>query len=210
MSIRKVVAGLLITAGIAIMAVPFFWRTTGEKQTEQLITEFEQTLEVEQNEETDVEEEQTSISKEDKAILKESNVIGIIEIPDIGIRYPVMEGTAASVLNAGIGHISETAGIGEVGNCVLCGHNGSRYGTFFTPLNQIETGDEVTIIDKNGQTHIYEVTETAVVDPYDNSIKAQGEEKELTLFTCSQKGTMRFVVKCRYKEAVTDGSYSEE
>ena len=29
------VAGLLITAGIAIMAVPFFWRATGEKQTEQ-------------------------------------------------------------------------------------------------------------------------------------------------------------------------------
>ena len=34
MSIRKVVVGLLITAGIAIMAVPFFWRATGEKQTE--------------------------------------------------------------------------------------------------------------------------------------------------------------------------------
>lgn len=45
MSIRKVVVGLLITAGIAIMAVPFFWRATGEKQTEQLISEFEQTLE---------------------------------------------------------------------------------------------------------------------------------------------------------------------
>ena len=65
MSIRKVVAGLLITAGIAIMAVPFFWRTTGEKQTEQLISEFEQTLEDDYDEETDVEEEQTSISKED-------------------------------------------------------------------------------------------------------------------------------------------------
>ena len=45
MSIRKVVAGLLITAGIAIMAVPFFWCTTGERNTNQLINEFEQTLE---------------------------------------------------------------------------------------------------------------------------------------------------------------------
>lgn len=203
-SIRKVIAGLLIVSGIAIMAVQFFWRTTGERKTEQLISEFEQTLEVEHNEETDVEEEQASISEEDEAILAEGGIIGIIEIPKLSIRYPVMEGTTASVLNAGIGHISETAGIGEVGNCVLCGHNGSRYGTFFTPLNQIETGDEVTIIDKNGQTHIYEVTETAVVDPYDNSIKVQGEKKEVTLITCSQKGTMRFVVKCRYKEAVTD------
>ena len=37
-----------------------------------------------------------------------------------------MEGTTSKVLNAGIGHIEETAGIGESGNCVLCGHNGSR------------------------------------------------------------------------------------
>ena len=123
MNIRKVVAGLLIAAGIAIMAVPFFWRTTGERNTKQLINEFEQTLE----------EEQTTISKEEEAILKEGSVIGIIEIPSIDIRYPVMEGTGSDILNAGIGHISETAGIGEVGNCVLCGHNGSRYGTFFTP-----------------------------------------------------------------------------
>ena len=204
MSIRKVVAGLLITAGIAIMAVPFFWRTTGEKQTEQLISEFERTLEDDQDEKKDVEEEQTPISKEDEAILEEGNVIGIIEIPSIDIRYPVMEGTGSAVLNAGIGHIPETAGIGESGNCVLCGHNGSRYGTFFTPLNQISIGDVVTIIDKKGQAHIYEVTETEVVNPYDNSIKTQGEGKELTLFTCSQKGTMRFVVKCRYKEAADE------
>lgn len=120
------------------------------------------------------------------------------------ISYPVMEGTTSKVLNAGIGHIEETAGIGESGNCVLCGHNGSRYGTFFTPLNQISIGDEVMITDKNGLRHIYEVTETEIVNPYDNSIKTQGNEKELTLFTCSQKGTMRFVVRCIYKEAVMD------
>ena len=80
------------------MAVPFFWRTTGEKQTEQLISEFEQTLEDDYDEETDVEEEQTSISKEDEAILKEGGVIGIIEIPGLDIRYPVMEGTTSKVL----------------------------------------------------------------------------------------------------------------
>ena len=67
-----------------------------------------------------------------------------------------MEGTTSKVLNAGIGHIEETAGIGESGNCVLCGHNGSRYGIFFTPLNQISIGDEVMITDKKGLKHIYE------------------------------------------------------
>ena len=71
-------------------------------------------------------------------------------------------------------------------------------------VSQISIGDEVMITDQNGQKHIYEVTETEVVSPYDNSIKTQGDEKELTLFTCSQKGTMRFVVRCIYKEAVMD------
>ena len=70
MSIRKVVAGLLIAAGIAIMAVPFFWRATGEKQTEQLISEFEQTLEDDYDEETDVEEEQPPLVKRMKPFLR--------------------------------------------------------------------------------------------------------------------------------------------
>ena len=139
-------------------------------------------MEDDYDEETDVEEEQTSISEEDEAILKEGGVIGIIEIPGLDIRYPVMEGTTSKVLNAGIGHIEETAGIGESGNCVLCGHNGSRYGTFFTPLSQISIGDEVMITDKNGLRHIYEVTETEVVNPYDNSIKTQGTEKRINSF----------------------------
>ena len=82
MSIRKVVAGLLITAGIAIMAVSFFWCTTGERNTNQLINEFEQTLEEKQDERSEVEKEQTTVSKEEKAILKEGSIIGIIEIPD--------------------------------------------------------------------------------------------------------------------------------
>lgn len=49
-------------------------------------------------------------------------------------------------------------------------------------LNQISIGDEVMITDKKGLKHIYEVTETGVVNPYDNSIKTQSDEKELTLF----------------------------
>lgn len=35
-----------------------------------------------------------------------------------------------------------------------------------------------------------------VVGPYDNSIKTQSDTEELTLFTCAERGTKRFVVKC--------------
>ena len=56
------------------------------------------------------------------------------------------------------------------------------------------------MLDRNGITYTYEVADSFVTDPYDNSIKVQGEETELTLFTCANKGTMRFVVKCVLRE----------
>jgi hypothetical protein len=42
---------------------------------------------------------------------------------------------------------------------------------------QQHIGDEVTIHDKNGETHIYEIADSFVVNPYDNSIKTQTEEE---------------------------------
>lgn len=46
--------------------------------------------------------------------------------------------------------MSETVGIGEKVNCVLCGHNGNRNGTFFINLNQISIDEEVKILNKEG------------------------------------------------------------
>ena len=60
-----------------------------------------------------------------------------------------MEGTGNLELSCGIGHITDTAGIGENGNCVLAGHNGSRHGTFFTNLKTIQMGEVVKLTDKD-------------------------------------------------------------
>ena len=112
-----------------------------------------------------------------------------------------MEGTGNRELSCGIGHIPDTAGIGGEGNCVLAGHRGSRYGTYFKYLNELETGDVVRLTDKKGVQYFYEAESMEVVGPYENSIKDQGEEKMLTLLTCENNGTMRLVVRCRMSEA---------
>lgn len=190
----------LIIAGIAFVMYPEFLRYTGEKEAEELMQGFEDELEDENEEEMDVEEEKTkepsSLSQEDADALSEEEVIGIIKIESIDIKYPVMEGTSEDVLCKGIGHLAETAGIGEKGNCVLCGHNGSRRGTFFTPLNTVQIGDEVELIDKRGRSHIYKIVNTKVVEPRDNSIKNTDGTEKLTLFTCAESGTKRFVCEC--------------
>lgn len=193
---RKLIAGICIVVGIAFMAVPFYYHNKGSNETERLLEDFTQAVEEEQNEETaDEKEEQTSISKEDASIFAEGDVIAILEIKELGIKYPVVEGATSSNLNIAVGHLIETAGIGASGNCVIAGHNGSRYGEYFTNLNEVCIGSEVTLLDRGGIIYTYEVADSFVTNPYDNSIKVQGEETELTLFTCANKGTMRRWVK---------------
>ena len=198
---RKLIAGICIVVGIAFIAVPFYYHDKGLNETERLLEDFTQAVEEEQNEETaDEKEEQTSISKEDASIFAEGDIIAILKIKELGIKYPVVEGATSSNLNIAVGHLTETAGIGASGNCVIAGHNGSRYGEYFTNLNEVCIGSEVTLLDRGGIIYTYEVADSFVTNPYDNSIKVQGEETELTLFTCANKGTMRFVVKCVLRE----------
>lgn len=211
MSRRKVFAALMFVVGILFLAIPVVYQHIGSRETGKLTQEFEQILEGKQKDETESEkteeEGKASISEADAAIFAEGDVIAILEIESLDISYPVVEGCSSSDLNRAIGHMSETAMVGENGNCVLCGHNGSRYGEFFTKLNQIEAGDEVTLFDRDGVLHSYKVAECFVVSSYDNSIKTQSGEEELTLFTCAERGTKRFVVKCI--PVGEDGVYGE-
>lgn len=198
---KKFIAALCIAIGIAFMAVPFYYHYSGINDTAQLMEDFTESVEEKQDEETTGEtEEQSTIGEAEAALFSEGDVIAILEIEALGIRYPVMEGATADNLNVGIGHLAETAGIGDVGNCVLAGHNGSRHGEFFTHLSELAVGDTVTVMNAEGTVFTYVVADSYTVGPCENSIKDQGEEKELTLFTCANKGTMRFVVRCLLNE----------
>lgn len=207
---RKIMAVIFITAGLAAMSVPLFYHFYGNQKTNELIEQFEQNVEQEHKEDGEKEEERETeteaadtkapVSEEDAALLSSGNVIGLIEIEVLELKYPVVEGADSKQLAYGIGHIPDTAGIGSRGNCVLAGHRGSRYGTYFKYLNKLSEGDMVKITDKDGNIHQYEVVSWEVVGSYDNSVKAQGEETELTLLTCENSGTMRLIYHCIYKE----------
>lgn len=207
--IRKILAAILITAGLAAMSVPLFYHFYGNHKTDELIEQFEQNLEQEQMEDDKKEEEREKeetdakapISEEDAALLSSGDVVGLIEIEALELKYPIVEGADSKQLAYGIGHIPDTAAIGNKGNCVLAGHRGSRYGTYFKYLNRLSEGDTVKVMDKEGNVYLYEVVSSEIVGPYDNSVKAQGEETELTLLTCENSGTMRLIYHCIYKES---------
>ncbi|MDE6903661.1 MAG: class D sortase [Lachnospiraceae bacterium] len=189
MSKKRIVT--LIVLGIAIVAFPFLLRFLDRKRAEDYINRIGVT------EDEEDEESEAGGGKKKAAPELPKGAIGTIEIESLNIRYPIFEGAGAEQLNMGIGHLPETAGLLQKGNCVLAGHNGSRRGTFFTNLSSIAIGAEVKVTDQEMVTHTYIVENTGVVGPYDASVRAESDEERLTLFTCAYHGTQRFVCRCR-------------
>ena len=179
---------VLILLGVAIVAIPFLLRMKEQERSNRYMKAFEE----EQNEEK---ENKKDHKKKDSLLLQEG-VIGIIEIPSLDIKYPVFEGAGSVQLNEGIGHMTNTTELCGKGNCVLAGHNGSRRGVYFTYLCNIEAGAKVVLTNRKKEKHEYTVKEMKVVNPYDEWVTEQTEGESLTLFTCAEHGTKRFVVKC--------------
>lgn len=180
---KKAIA--LVMLGIAIVAVPFVLRHFQDKNVERQLIPYEE----------DVDDEKDS-KKEKDALFQEEGVIGIIKIPSLNVKLPIFEGADPEQLNKGIGHMSDTAPLCTKGNAVCAGHNGSRRGVFFTYLCNIEVGAKVVVINKDDVKHEYQAAEMRVVNPYDAWVTDESEEEVLTLFTCANHGTNRFVVKC--------------
>ena len=70
---RKIIAGILIIMGLAIMSAPLYWRWSGTWRNEQMVQEIEQIIEQETENEEKEDYGQTApeaaISEEDAATL---------------------------------------------------------------------------------------------------------------------------------------------
>ena len=130
--------------------------------------------------------------------------IGIINIPSLGIEYPILATTSEKTLK-----VSVTKYWGgnpnEVGNLCITGHN-YKNSKFFGKLLSIKQGDIINITDLSGRTLDYTVYDTYVVDPKDTTCTSQltDGKVEVTLITCyyengNAHATKRFIVKARVK-----------
>lgn len=102
--IKKILAAVLIAAGLAALSVPLFYHFYGMQKTDELIGQFEQSVGQEYMEDNEREKEnkneneaetaddETSVGKTDAAMLSSGNVIGLIEIHALDLKYPVVEG----------------------------------------------------------------------------------------------------------------------
>jgi sortase A len=86
-----------------------------------------------------------------KVLLADGVPVALIEIPSIGVREIVVEGTSSSVLKAGPGHRRDTILPGQAGVSVIMGR-AAAYGGPFSRLQELVPGDQFTVITGQGKS----------------------------------------------------------
>jgi LPXTG-site transpeptidase (sortase) family protein len=83
-------------------------------------------------------------------LLADGAPIGIIEIPRLGIREVIVEGTDSGTTQLGPGHRRDTSLPGQAGESVIMGR-AAGYGGTFGRIQELAPGDEFTIVTGQGE-----------------------------------------------------------
>lgn len=114
----------------------------------------------------------------------------IIEIPKIGIRVGVVDGTTPADLARGPGFIKDTARPGQRGNIAISGHR-TLYGAPFKKLNEVDAGDPI-YLEVPGAKIVYRATEVKRVKSNDTSVIDDFRDDRITLTTCDPPFSSRY------------------
>lgn len=125
---------------------------------------------------------------------------GVLEIPKINLRYPILDRATDASMKVAVG-INYGVGLNKVGNTVIMGHN-SKNGLFFSNLNKLTNGDPVYVTDNDDlkvKYTIYNMYETTAED-LDYFTRDTGGKREISLSTCLEDSSERLVIWAREAE----------
>ncbi|MFS0864962.1 class D sortase [Fredinandcohnia sp. 179-A 10B2 NHS] len=163
------VAILLITGGVLLSGYSLFqiWET--DKSQKEALAKAEELI-TEAPEETEV-----SIPT-----FGEGDAVGILEVPKLEEKLPIVEGTDDDQLAKGVGHYLGTALPTQNDQIVLSGHRD----TVFKRFDELELGDEFIVKLQYGEFK-YKIVDTKIVEADDRTvIKSTAPREELVVTTC--------------------------
>jgi sortase A len=130
-------------------------------------------------------------------------LVGILDVPRLGISTPVITGDDDNALDVAAGHLADTPLPWERGNTAVAAHRDG----LFRPLQHVQRGDLVRMRTTHGDFD-YIVSGTRIVQPDDLSVLANSDTDSLTLITCYPfryvgHAPQRFVVRADRKDVQT-------
>ncbi|MCC8128249.1 MAG: sortase [Clostridiales bacterium] len=127
------------------------------------------------------------------AMIDGMDYIGIVEIPVLSLRLPVLSSWSEEKLKVAP---CRYEGSIDTGDLIISGHS---YKQHFRYIRNLGIGDAVIFTDMDGNRYTYGVCGTEVV-PGDGVEQMRAGEWDLTLFTCTYNGSARHTVRCRLIE----------
>ena len=211
---QRILTGMLLAVSAALFVYPFFMNSLAQlrqKAREKAFCDSALLMSREdlEKERRTAEEYNRSIAKEQEsspfryrgseatdpqyeaALGSGDGMMAVIGIETIGLKLPVMHGTAEDVLSYAAGHMYGTSlpcgGSGT--HCVIAGHTGLPEAVLFTELVKMKEGD-LFYVDVLGERHWYETDQVRVVLPGEESSYLQVEQNRdlITLYTCTPYG----------------------
>ena len=122
--------------------------------------------------------------------LEEAGCIGIIEIPSINIKLPVLSTWSYSLLKKAP---CRYTGSIYLDNMVIAAHNSEAH---FKKISNLQEGDIVIFTDAVGNVFTYTVAGIELLQPNEVDNMTNGQWS-LTLFTCTYGGASRVTVRCK-------------
>lgn len=117
----------------------------------------------------------------------------VVEIADLNIKAPVLEGTDNKTLSKAAGHFEGTGDFGK-GNYCIAGHSSTIYKEYFNNLKKVRPGMKIRLYDKDKKMYSYTVRESFIVDPDEIGVLKDFGDIRITIITCTDDGTQRQVV----------------
>ncbi len=133
-------------------------------------------------------------NKTNKFTYKGFGVLGSIEIPKTGIKYPVLNSYAPKALETAVCYYYGP-GLNQVGNTTIAGHN-YRNGAFFGKNKQLANGDTIYITDNSGKKVKYTIYNIYKTTPNDGAYLTRDTngKREISLTTCTDDSKGRLII----------------
>lgn len=122
------------------------------------------------------------------------NVLGTIEIPKTGIKYPVLDKVTTKSIQVAVAYYYGP-GLNKVGNTTIVGHN-YRNGAFFGKNKQLKVGDVIYITDNSGEKVKYTIYKTYTTTETDAEYITRDTNgaREISLSTCTDDSKGRLII----------------
>ena len=185
--ICNIILVILVIAFISIVlniGIKYTKHRSNEEQLQDVVKEFKSELNTSDEE-----------TKEIKLEYNGYNVVGIINIPKLGIEFPILDITNDDSMKVSVTKFWGN-NVNDIGNFTIVGHN-NLDGTMFSNTKKLKIGDEIVLTDLSGKTLKYRIFDKYIIEPNDVSCteSVNKDQREVTLITCTNGRRNRIVIK---------------